>query len=77
MVVTGTMSDNVFTLNTPFQDIQDAFLEGRNIVIDMSARTGNPDYIKIVCMYEKGFASPWDYFSVNSSGYPVYEEGTV
>jgi len=70
MLITGTMNSGVFTLNTTFSDIQDAFLQGKNIIIDMTPYIGQMWLDKVSVVTYDGMMAGFELFSVNSSGYP-------
>ena len=73
MVVTGAYSEGIFTLNTAFIDIMDAYLSGKNVIINLTPVIGSESYGKIVAIGENMFATTRNInFIKNVSGYPEY-----
>lgn len=74
MVVTGVVyNGGTFTLNTAFIDIMDAYLSGKNVIINLTPVIGSESYGKIVAIGENMFATTRSInFVKNESGYPGY-----
>lgn len=73
-IVDGTKSNNTYTLNVSFQDIQDTFLNGQNVIINMTPYLGRLAYEKVVMIGETSISTLNHYFNTNSSGYPFYND---
>ena len=69
IIITGEINDSYFVLNTTYTDIKNAFMAGKNVIIDMTPRDGS--YLKVDYIDRYGLYCNNVYFFLNESGYPL------